>query len=219
MIFNHNNKDVDITFTAIDSEGKTYTYTKLGYPRGFKNNKYYYGDAELELLDGIITPNVSGVKEYEAVEVSDDNLYMKYNIYDNPVNLFISGKSEQNLFQLNYDGTVTLNNLNASHSSNNAFINSSHEVSLVLSGNNNITCNENDVCIWVSELILSCTGESATLTLTNNSYDWESGGIGGSISAADGFSVECSGPNPNYDEFHPTSPLSYSTKYTVTKNP
>ena len=90
---------------------------------------------------------------------------------------------------------------------------------MTLTGDNSITCNTGPFCIAVNELKLSCTGSSATLTLTSNSdvpnfcgiytetYDPDNL----STIAADGFTVNCSIPTENEDG-------TFTWTYTVTKN-
>ena len=180
-IFNSKNKNAAITFTAIDSEGKTYSLTKDAPTGGFENNKYYYcfsGEAELELLSGVITPTISGLNSYEQKPAdSGDGSYSFY-ITDDPADFSISGNSEQNTFILAAGGTVTLDNINATIGEDvfpeNYFMNIGevdNGFTLNLNGDNIITVLNgtspfNGGMGASADLKLSCEGDGpATLTI------------------------------------------------------
>ncbi len=174
LIFNNDNKNDAITFTAYDEEGKTYTCTKDAPTAGFENNMYYYGDAELELLSGVITPTISGLNSYEHKPAdSGDGSYSFY-ITDDPADFSISGNSEQNTFFLAAGGTVTLDNINATIredvSPENFFMNIGNVengFTLNLNGDNIITVLNGTTPFYGNgaDLKLRCEGESATLII------------------------------------------------------
>ena len=94
----------------------------------------------------------------------------KYTINDNPVNITISGYSEDYKFELSHGGTVTLNNVTATHTSTfmREYVDPAEDLLVVLTGTNSIKAAP-FYCISVEgggSLKLSCTGASAMLTVT-----------------------------------------------------
>lgn len=170
LMFNDVNKNDALIFTAYDDAENVYTVTKNAPAGGFANGKYYYGDASLAWHHNM-RPTVTGTS---ATPSSDE-----YTIGENPVNITISGYSEGYRFKSSHGGTVTLNNATADTHSE-PFIHlvasSAKELHLVLTGTNSIeskgyNCIKSD---GTSTLKLSCTGASATLTVTVND-DWYCG--------------------------------------------
>ena len=91
--------------------------------------------------------------------------------YNTPADITISGTSKGYYFRFYNGGTVLLDNLSASYH-NNPFIDSRSDLNIVLTGDNSITTKSYD-CISTlnnSDVKLSCTGSSATLSLTYDGY-------------------------------------------------
>ena len=237
LMFYDSNKDLPLVLEAKDSDGNVYSVTKNAPTGGFKNGKYYYGSTTLA-WQKCIKPTVTGTS---ATPVGDP---ATYTVTENPVNLTISGYSEGYDFELSegHGGTITLDNVTASGTTNSPlpspFIeqetNNNADVSLVLTGTNSITCGTYWCILVYGNLKLSCTGTSATLTVTGTTdvccgisgYNYRSDGDFGvsfneynttteldvtSMLAADGYSVTRSARTDNSDG-------TYTWTYTVTKN-
>ena len=242
LMFYDSNKDLPLVLEAKDSDGNVYSVTKNAPTGGFKNGKYYYGSTTLA-WQKCIKPTVTGTS-------ATPNDAGKYSVEENPVNLTISGYSEGYDFELSegHGGTITLDNVTASGTTNSPlyspFIeqetNNNADVSLVLTGTNSITCRSYWCILVYGNLKLSCTGTSATLTVTGTTdgccgisgYNYRSDGDFGvsyneasttteldvtSMLAADGYSVVRSARTDN-DEDGDSYPDSYTWTYTVTKN-
>ncbi|MDT3356715.1 MAG: hypothetical protein LIR35_03890 [Bacteroidota bacterium] len=162
LVIYDGNKDRSLTIEARDDKGNIYSVTKEAPDGGFQNGKYYYGSASMAWKKCVL-PTVTGT---EAVELSKE-----FTIRENPVNLTISGNSEGYHFILNHGGTVTLDNLTAQIDFSSfiyMYTDPAEEVSLVLTGDNSITTTGmRAIYTENSEMRLSCTGDSATLTLTS----------------------------------------------------
>ena len=161
LMFNDENKNDALIFTAYDNAENVYTLTKNAPASGFANGKYYYGGAALAWHHNM-RPTVTGTTATPS--------YGNYTIDDNPVNITISGYSEDYKFALNHGGTVTLNNVTATHTSTfmREYVDPAEDLLVVLTGANSIKAAPFD-CISVEgggSLKLSCTGASATLTVT-----------------------------------------------------
>ena len=235
LMFYDSNKNLPLVLKATDTDGNVYSVTKNAPTGGFKNGKYYYGSATLA-WQKCIKPTVTGT--------SATATYGTYKIPENPVNLTISGYSEGYDFELSegHGGTITLDNVTASGTTNSPlyspFIeqetNNNADVSLVLTGTNSITCGTYWCILVYGNLKLSCTGTSATLTVTGTTdvccgisgYNYRSDGDFGvsfnechttteldvtSMLAADGYSVIRSARTDNSDG-------TYTWTYTVRKN-
>lgn len=238
LMFYDSNKDLPLVLEAKDSDGNVYSVTKNAPTGGFKNGKYYYGSTTLA-WQKCIKPTVTGTS---ATPVGDP---ATYTVTENPVNLTISGYSEGYDFELSegHGGTITLDNVTASGTTNSPLYSpfieqeanaSNADVSLVLTGTNSITCGIYWCILVYGNLKLSCTGTSATLTVTGTTdgccgisgFNYRSDGAFGvsyneasttteldvtSMLAADGYSVIRSARTDNSDG-------SYTWTYTVTKN-
>ena len=155
-----------LTFTAQDSDGNIYECTKNAPSGGFQNGKYYHGSMTLTYARKLGMPEVSGTSV-------QPNSYNRYDIA-NPNDITISGTSVDYRFEFSNAGTITFDNLTASHT-NNRFIYSSKDLTVNISGENNITCNYPQ-CIYVGGN-LKLTG-NGTLTVTATS-DTRCGIMGG----------------------------------------
>ena len=150
------------------------------------------------------------------------------------MNITISGYSDGYSFLLQHGGTVNLDNLTASVNYA-RFIDVktySFNVTINLTGTNNLTCPDYNECIGYCTTKLSCTGTSATLTVTSkgnkdcglNAYNYSKNGSGDTYNyysttteldvstqlAASGYKVVRSARTDNADG-------TYTWTYTVTK--
>ena len=214
LMFKDDNKNEALILTAEDENGNVYTCTKAAPASGFANGKYYYGTATLA-WQKCRKPTVTGTS-------ATPNGY-SYSITENPVALTISGNSEDYDFVISdgHGGTITLDNVTATNS-NDHFIgqeyndNTNGDISLVLTGTNSISCNIYWGILVYGNLKLSCTGASATLTITARS----NGTCG--ISAAN-YRSDIENSNPSWNYWDTTTELDVTTQlatpgYTVTRS-
>ena len=146
-----------LTFTAQDSEGNIYECTKNAPSGGFQNGKYYHGSITMTYARKVDMPEVSGTN------VQPDS-YNRYFISD-PVNITISGTSIGYYFYC-AGGTIILDNITATYNNKGTFVSSSKDLTVNVTGENNITCNYSN-CIYVDSN-LKLTG-NGTLTVTATS--------------------------------------------------
>ena len=214
LMFKDDNKNEALILTAEDENGNVYTCSKAAPASGFANGKYYYGTATLA-WQKCRKPTVTGTS-------ATPNGY-SYSITENPVALTISGNSEDYDFVISdgHGGTITLDNVTATNS-NDHFIgqenndNTNGDISLVLTGTNSISCNTYRGILVYGNLKLSCTGASATLTITARS-----GGTCG-ISAAN-YRSDIENSNPSWNYWDTTTELDVSALlaapgFTVTRS-
>ena len=210
LMFIDANKNRPLVLEATDNKGNVYSVTKAAPAGGFENGKYYYGSATLAWQKCIL-PTVTGT--------SATPVYGCFTITENPFNFTISGNSEGYNFELHegHGGTITLDNLTASFSDYSPIIDQDYndpnaDVSLVLTGTNSITVDNSFWAILVyGNLKLSCTGTSATLTVTVSSDD--SGatcGIQGHNYRSDGV------PGVSFNEYNTTTELDVSSMLAAT---
>ena len=144
-----------LTFTAQDSEKNIYECTKNAPSGGFKNGKYYHGAMTMTYAGKYGVPKVSGSN-------AQPNSYNGYRLYE-ASNVTISGTSIGYYFNCK-GGTIILDNLTATYNDQyTPFIYSSKDLTVNVTGENNITCRSNQ-CIHVDET-LKLTG-NGTLTVT-----------------------------------------------------
>lgn len=212
-----------LTLTATDSEGNQYECTKAAPTGGFQNGKYYHGAMTLNWTKQLVMPTVTGAT---SMNEPDANGFVGF--YDEPADITFSGTSIGYYFKLWRYGTVTLDNLNATYDGIGiAFLSQNwdnKDNEIVLTGTNSITCTGSDnKGIWYNgNLKLSCTGTSATLTVTctdnrykgiraqNHCYTPDSN-TNASELAKTGFTVSRSDMTNNGDG-------TYSVTYTVAPN-
>jgi hypothetical protein len=172
-MFTMDNIDKPLVLVARDVEGNVYSATKAAPEGGFKNGKYYYGEASLTWKK-TVKPKVTGT--------SATPFFGRYSIEEDPVELELQGNSEDYYFRLvkNQGGTITLDNVHASGSLhqnlNSPFIyqestENAQTISLVLTGDNSIECQSFWAILLYGDLKLSCTGSEATLTVTTTSAE------------------------------------------------
>lgn len=173
LMFTMDNIDKPLVLVARDVEGNVYSVTKEVPEGGFKNGKYYYGEASLTWKK-TVKPKVTGT--------SATPFFGRYSIEEDPVELELSGNSEDYYFRLvkNQGGTITLDNVHASGSLHqdlySPFISqesteNAQTISLVLTGANSIECQSFWAILVYGDLKLSCTGSVATLTVTTTSAE------------------------------------------------
>ena len=173
LMFTMDNIDKPLVLEARDVEGNVYSVTKEVPEGGFKNGKYYYGEASLTWKK-TVKPKVTGT--------SATPFFGRYSIEEDPVELELSGNSEDYYFRLakNQGGTITLDNVHASGSLHqdlySPFISqetteNAQTISLVLTGANSIECQSFWAILVYGDLKLSCTGSVATLTVTTTSAE------------------------------------------------
>ena len=173
LMFTMDNIDKPLVLVARDVEGNVYSVTKEVPEGGFKNGKYYYGEASLTWKK-TVKPKVTGT--------SATPVYGRYSIEEDPVELELRGNSEDYYFRLvkNQGGTITLDNVHASGSLHqnlySPFISqesteNAQTISLVLTGANSIECQSFWAILVYGDLKLSCTGSVATLTVTTTSAE------------------------------------------------
>ena len=173
LMFTMDNIDKPLVLEARDVEGNVYSVTKEVPEGGFKNGKYYYGEASLTWKK-TVKPEVSGT--------TATPFFGRYSIEEDPVELELWGNSEGYYFRLvnNQGGTITLDNVHASGSLHedlySPFISqetteNAQTISLVLTGANSIECQSFWAILVYGDLKLSCTGSVATLTVTTTSAE------------------------------------------------
>ena len=169
LMFNDENKNDALIQTAYDNAHNAYVATKTAPAGGFLNGKYYHGNATLAWHHSTL-PSVTGNNAPYTTYAPDGS--GKYEIDDNPGDITVSGYSEEdNWIALRQDTNVTLDNITASFYTRDAFIYGgaifgSTNLNLILSGTNSIDSHSMYLGInCLSDVLLSCAGASATLTL------------------------------------------------------
>ena len=169
LMFNDENKNDALIQTAYDNAHNAYVATKTAPAGGFLNGKYYHGNAMLAWHHSTL-PSVTGNNAPYTTYAPDGS--GKYEIDDNPGDITVSGYSEEdNWIALCQDTNVTLDNITASFYTRDAFIygssiSGSTNLNLILSGTNSIDSHSMYLGIkCLSDVLLSCAGASATLTL------------------------------------------------------
>ena len=162
----------ELSFKAVDADGKVYTGTKAAPTDGFKNGKYYYNTSAITLAhdasQDITAPNIVWTNPNASIE---PNYEGKYNIYSENFDFTLSGTSRNCDFYLINAGTVRLNGINATYSG--PFFNCGNNLTVeLLNGSANTIVNTNNTygtnCIGANTLKLSGNG---TLTVTAKSTD------------------------------------------------
>lgn len=218
LMFTMDNIDKPLVLEARDVDGNVYSVTKEVPEGGFKNGKYYYGEASLTWKK-TVKPKVSGT--------SATPFRGCYSIEEDPVELELRGNSEDYYFRLvnNQGGFITLDNVHASGSLHedlySPFIISqgmaddAQNISLVLTGSNSIECQSDWAILLCGDLKLSCTGSVATLTVTTTSA--ECCGISGRNYCSDGEFGESFNEFYNEGELEVTNMLA-AEGYTVMRS-
>ena len=153
-----------------------------------------------------------------------------YDIDEDPADVTISGSFTGYYFDINYGGTVSLNNVTASYDNNYIIHNYSgeHDLTVVLTGNNSLSSKEDYYAIGSDMGIkLKCTGSSATLMLTAkpscncgfscNNFPGDGAEPDPSLLAADGYTVALTKTVNGPDSDSDGEPDYVSWTFTVTK--
>ena len=219
-------------FWVTDDEGNEYRGSKSAPTGGFANGKYYYNSVPIALTKqpAKAAPVITWTNPSEAVTPSEYT-YTFETAYPGSADITIANASGKDYcsgyaFDIKYNATIRLNAVNAIWNyQDSPFIKVSElqdDATLVLTGDNTISCNGNDYAIDCTTLKLSCTGTSATLTLKIKTpqgmyggtnyysapYDSENDFVVSNL-AANGYTVErTGGTSPDADGV-------YTTTYTV----
>ncbi len=219
----------ELTFEVVDATGKLYTTTKAAPTGGFVNGKYYYNTTPIDLGDyklQLEKPSLSRSDGGYNSELADADAARCFHIYSpswsgagaaQDITMSMSGTSTGYWFYLWSDAvsTVNISGLTATFDDNATYIDSYNSLTLNISGDNTISCKNNDYCIFApSDLKLSGNG---TLTVTANSatyYGLRGNNYDGSdvsTLAAPGYTVTRSATQNNGDG-------TYTWTYTVATN-
>lgn len=221
-------------FWVTDDEGNEYRGSKAAPTGGFANGKYYYNSAPIALTKqpAKAAPVITWTDPSVAVTPSEYTYkYTFETAYPGSADITIanaSGKGYCNgyAFNITNNATIRLNAVNAiwNYQDSPFIYVDNGDATLVLTGDNAISCNGNKYAIYCSALKLSCTGTSATLTVKTKTAQGMFGGTNYhsapilepennfvvSNLAADGYTVErTGGTSPDADGV-------YTTTYTVT---
>ena len=166
-------------FCVTDGAGNAYKGTKAAPSGGFKNGKYYYNSAPIT-LEKLTAPTITWTHPSTAV-VADANLIYSFDAgggggtpYDITVSSACNGYGF-NITSSGNTGTIRLNSLNATWKNadpTTPFIKVYDNVTIELTGDNSITCDTYYAINSTGNLRFSCTGASATLTVTASSSDF-----------------------------------------------
>lgn len=204
-----------LNFTVSDDAGNYYKGTKAAPEGGFKNGKYYYNTAPIQLtkLD-LQEPDITWTTPNTPVE---PDIFQDYNIKAENVDIALSGTSRGYKFSVPSGGTIRLNGLNATYSKETDkyvdFIYSGGNLNLVINGENTLNCKGQERGVFAyGTLKLSGNG---TLTVISNDHraqglqssDYTNYGNVSKITA-DGYTVTVTEPTNNDDG-------SYTWVYTV----
>lgn len=218
----------ELTFTVTDVRGNVYECTKTAPAGGFKNGKYYYNSAPIQLAfkEKYPGPDIEWTSVAGIPRADGYNLFRVYGPWneakksDDPSEISLSGTSTGYDFAMYYGSTVTLNGLTAEYDGPNYFFiytaTSGDDLNLIVNGTNNITCNSSLAIHVYGTLKLSGNG-TLTVTVNNNkefcglySSTNYSGGDPSAL-AADGYTVTRSDMTDNGDD-------TYTWTYTVAPN-
>lgn len=170
----------ELYFSVTDDAGYAYKGSKSGPTGGFQNGKYYYNTAPIALAK-LSAPTITWTNPSTPVAANTSSIYA-FPVgadADPDYDITVSGTCNGYAFDISSTGntgTIRLNNLNATWKNANSttpFIAvSTADVLIELTGANRITCNTDYAIHDGNNLKLSCTGASATLTVTASSSDF-----------------------------------------------
>lgn len=221
-------------FWVTDDEGNEYRGSKSAPTGGFANGKYYYNSAPIALTKqpAKAAPVITWTNPSVAVTPSEYTYkYTFETAYPGSADITIANASGKDYcsgyaFEIKNNATIRLNAVNAKWNyQDSPFIyvyNVADAATLVLTGDNTISCNGNDYAIDCTTLKLRCTGTSATLTVKTKTPQGMHGGTNYrsapyepqnnfvvSNLAANGYTVKrTGGTSPDADGV-------YTTTYTV----
>ena len=227
--FNNAEEYSQVNFTAIDSEGYSYSGSKTKPAGGFLTGKYYYSLTPTELVRTgrpYIKPSVSRDDGGSAAELipDADNFY---NFNTAPISITINGDSKDYIFDLWTGGTVTLSGNGTAECTQGNFIFCNEGVLIInLASDYSIDCRNFYVAIQaMGTLKLKTTGGPHTLTLI--AKEIEDKGLVGYENypnttlnlPVDGYVVELAGPVEGPDNNGDSTPDYYTFVYTVSVAP
>ena len=159
----------ELTFRAVDADGKVYTGSKAAPSSGFVNGKYYFNTSAIILthdaaLD-ITTPDIVWTNPSTPIEPDYSG---QYSVYPADFDITLSGTSRNCDFFFLNAGTVRLNGLDATGDVPFIYCGYNLNVELQNGSANTILNRGGDECVGASTLKLSGNG---TLTVTANSPD------------------------------------------------
>ena len=212
-----------LTFTVTDARGDKYEGTKAAPTGGFKNAKYYYNSApiQLTLTEKFLGPDIEWTS-VEYIPEPDGNCISVYgprvDNHHTPSAISLSGTSEGYYFMMNFGSTVTLDGLTATYDGGIDFIYASGDLNLVVNGTNSISCKNSSQSVFAGGTLklsgngtLTVTAKSPSrygLHATNNYNDNNGTNSVASVLAADGYTVTRSDTQNNGDG-------TYTWTYTV----
>ena len=175
LCFDENRSSGDeFYFYVTDNGGNRYMGTKSAPTGGFKNGKYYYNPDPI-LLHKQIAPTITWTNPSTPVD-ADANLIYTFDVGGGggvPYDITISNTCSGYGFKITSSGntgTIRLNSLNATWKNadpTTPFISVTNgDVLFELTGANSITCNTYYAIHGGGNVKFSCTGASATLTVT-----------------------------------------------------
>lgn len=159
----------ELSFTAVDADGKVYTGTKAAPASGFVNGKYYYNSSAIPLTHDAsqdrIRPTIVWTNPSTPVEPDYGGIY---NLSTADFDITLSGTSRNCFFDNTNSGTVRLNGIDATNYGQ--FLSSGDNLTVELlngSANTIVSTNTNGTrCIGANTLKLCGNG---TLTVTAKS--------------------------------------------------
>lgn len=181
LCFDENNaSDNELYFCVTDDAGNGYKGCKSAPTEGFKNGKYYYNTAPIT-LEKQSAPTITWTTPSTAV-AADASFIYAFNVgadEDPDYDITVSGTCKGYAFDITSfgnTGTIRLKNLNATWKDANPttpFISVTNgDVLFELTGANSITCNTYYAIHGGGNVKFSCTGASATLTVTASHSDF-----------------------------------------------
>ena len=181
LCFNANGQsNNELYFSVTDDAGYAYKGSKSGPTGGFQNGKYYYNTAPIALAK-LSAPTITWTNPSTPVAANTSFIYaFPVGADEDPdYDITVSGTCNGYAFDISSTGnkgTIRLNSLNATWKNadpTTPFISVTNgDVLFELTGANSITCNTNYAIHDGNNLKLSCTGASATLTVTASSSDF-----------------------------------------------
>jgi len=182
LCFDENNASAhELYFCVTDDAGNAYKGCKSAPTEGFKNGKYYYNTAPIT-LEKQSAPTITWTTPSTAV-AADASFIYSFNVGGGgvgvtPYDITVSGACKGYGFEITSSGntgTIRLQNLNATWKNANPttpFISVTNgDVLFELTGANSITCNTYYAIHGGGNVKFSCTGASATLTVTASRSD------------------------------------------------
>ena len=164
----------ELTFKAIDADGKVYTGSKAAPNGGFVNGKYYYNSSAITLThdasQDFNMPTIVWTNPSTPIEPDYKGEYLWASA---DFDITLSGTSRYYSFYFYYSGTVRLKGINAFYNSTYdrkfLYCDATLTVELLNGSANTIVSTNDDYCINVNTLKLCGNG---TLTVTTKDADY-----------------------------------------------